>query len=347
VIGAGIAGAAAAWAVAPRASVVLLEAERHAGTHATGRSAAVLTTTTGSDAVRRLTVASRPFLVDPPDGFTEVPLSRPRSVLRVGTDAAWPGTERIDVAAARRLVPVLRDPWASTAVLEREGLEVDVDAVLQGFLRGARRLGAVLHTSARVTAVERRRGGWRIRTSSGDVEAGVVIDAAGAWADEIACLAGLEPVGLRALRRTAFLFRPPAGLDVGDWPLVMDGDEQWYVKPDAGLLLGSPADETPTAPGDARPEELDVARGIDRITRALDLEIRSVHRAWAGLRTFAADRDPVVGADPADASFVWLAGQGGYGIKTAPALGRLAAAAALGEPVPAELSPARFPTAAG
>lgn len=328
VVGGGIAGAAAAWWLRDHASVVLVEAEHHPGTHATGRSAAVLTTTTGSATVRRATVDSRPFFVDPPDGFTEVPLSRPRPVLRVGTTQVWEGTERIDAAEARRLVPPLREEWAEAAVLEEGGLDLDVDALLQGFLRGVRRAGGIVRTDARVTAVERS-ASWRLRTTAGDVAADVVVDAAGAWADDVAEMAGLAPRHLQPFRRTAFLFRPPDGHDTTRWPLVMDGAEQWYVKPDAGLLLGSPADETPTGPCDARPEELDVARGIDRITGALDVDVRAVHRAWAGLRTFAPDREPVVGPDPEEPSFVWLAGQGGYGIKTAPALGRLAATAAL------------------
>jgi D-arginine dehydrogenase len=323
---------------------VLLESEVHPGTHATGRSAAVLTTTTGSDSVRRLTVDSRPFFVGPPDGFADTPLARPRAVLRVGTDESWPGTERLTAAEARRLVPALRPEAAERAVLEQDGLDIDVDAILQGFLRGARRNGAVVVTSARVHELRRTAGRWLLETADGAVDAAVVIDAAGAWADDVARAAGLKPLALRPMRRTAFLFRGPHGC--GSWPLVMDGAERWYVKPDAGLLLGSPADETPTDPCDARPEEIDVALGIDRITTALDLGIRSVHRAWAGLRTFAPDRVPVVGRDPVEPTFVWLAGQGGFGIKTAPALGRLAADAALGHPTPPELSPARLSTAA-
>lgn len=342
VIGAGMAGAAAAWSLAGRASVAVLEAEAAPGVHSTGRSAAVLTTTTGSALVRQLTVASRPFIVEPPDGFSDVRLAAPRLVLRVATDQEWLGTRRLSAEEARRLVPVLRPAAASGSVLEDGGLDIDVDALLQGYLRGARRAGGVIRTGSRVDAIERDGTGWRVRTGGEELTAGAVIDAAGAWADEVARSAGVQPVGMQPTRRTAFLFTAPAETDTSRWPLVMDGAERWYVKPDAGMLLGSGADETPTDPCDARPEELDVAIGIDRITAALDLEIRSIHRAWAGLRTFAPDRDPVVGVDPDAPGFVWLAGQGGYGIKTAPELGRLAAAAALGEPTPDELSPGRF-----
>jgi D-arginine dehydrogenase len=331
VVGGGIGGASAAWHLAREgADVVLLDAESHAGTHSTGRSAAVLTTTTGSPTVRRLTRESRPFFVDPPDGFSEAPLASPRAVLRVASSALWEGTERLDADEARRLVPPLRPAWAEQAVLERDGLDLDVDAILQGFLRGLRKTGGEVRTGARVTAVDRTTTGWRLTTTAAAVEADVVVDAAGAWADDVARLAGIPTRGLRPLRRTAFLFAPPPDHDTTRWPLVMDGAERWYVKPDAGLLLGSPADETPTDPCDARPEEIDVALGIDRITEALDLGIRSIKRAWAGLRTFAPDREPVLGADGEEPTFVWLAGQGGYGIKTAPAMGAAAARAALG-----------------
>lgn len=346
VIGGGMAGAAAAWWLADATSVVLLEAEASSGIHSTGRSAAVLTTTTGTPVVRRLTVESRPFFVEPPDDFAAVPLARPRAVLRVDVDEPWPGTERLSPAAARRMVPALREPTSAGAVLEADGLDIDVDALLQGFLRGTRRRGGRIVTEARVQAITRRTGGWRVQHSSGVVDAQVIVNAAGAWADDIARQAGVRSLALQPTRRTAFLFRGPPGVDTTRWPLVMDGAERWYVKPDAGLLLGSGADETPTEPCDARPEEIDVARGIERITEALDLEIRSVHRAWAGLRTFAPDRDPVVGTDPDHPDFVWLAGQGGSGIKLAPTLGRLAAEAALGGAVPPEVSPARFEPAA-
>ena len=342
VIGGGVGGAAVAWWTSDDASVVLLEAERSAGIHSTVRSAAVLTATTGTPLVRSLTAECRPFFVDPPDDFAEVPLARRRSVLRTGVAEPWPGTERLSASDARRLVPVLRDATCEGAVLEADGLDIDVDALLQGFLRGARRRGARVITDAPVRSIVRRRGGWRVEHAAGTVDAGVVVDAAGAWADAVATMAGVPAVGLQPTRRTAFLFRPPAGLPTSAWPLVMDGAYRWYVKPDAGLLLGSGADETPTDPCDARPEEVDVALGIERITDALDVEIRSVHRAWAGLRTFAPDRDPVVGSHPDHPGFVWLAGQGGSGIKLAPVLGRLAAEAAVGGLTPPELSPARF-----
>ncbi len=370
IVGGGIAGASVAWELVRRgARPVLLEAEREPGTHSTGRSAAVLTETTGPPVVRALAAASRSFLAQPPGGFTDVALSRPRAVLWIATSAhrrllaeratRWRAQgaviDALDGEAARRLVPRLRVGYVAAAALERAGLDLDVDAILHGFLRCARRAGATVRTGARVTAIARQGSGWRVTAAGGmTVDAPVVVNAAGAWADTIAGMAGVEPVGLVPMRRTAFVFPPPPGDDVAPWPLVMAADESFYVKPGAGLLLASPCDESPSDPGDARADELDVAIGVDRVHAAFDLQVRGVRRAWAGLRTFAADRAPVVGADPDHAGFVWLAGQGGYGIKTAPALGALAAAAALGEPPPqplsgwvADLSPLRFRSRAG
>jgi D-arginine dehydrogenase len=365
VVGAGIAGASAGWALAERGlRVVVLEAEPAAGHHATGRSAALLTETYGAPAVAALVRASRPFLVDPPDGFTDVPLTAPRGVLWIATEAGadelraeaatWAAEhEVLDAAGARRIVPVVRDEAAVVAVHEPGALDLDVDALLQAYLRRLRSLGGTVATAAPVTAVDRAGdGGWVVRTAAGGVAAPVLVDAAGAWADVVARLAGVEPLGLAPLRRTAFLFRPPEGHDTRSWPLVSDVGEAFYVKPDAGMLLGSPADTTPSEPCDARPEEVDVALGIQEIEAAMHLEVRGVTAPWAGLRTFTPDHVPTVGRDPEHPGFVWLAGQGGYGIKTSPAMAWAAAAAVLDEPLPAplaaagltaaDLDPARF-----
>jgi D-arginine dehydrogenase len=370
IVGGGIAGASVAWELTRRgARAVLLEAEGAPGMHSTGRSAAVLTETTGPPVVRALAAASRSFLVQPPDGFTDVALTRPRGVLWIATPAQrrlleerigrWRSdgadVEALDVEAALGLVPRLRPGYVAAAALEPAGLDLDVDAILQGFLRGARRAGTTVLTGSRVTAIAQQRGRWRVTATGGTtVHAPVLVNAAGAWADTIAVMAGVGPVDLVPMRRTAFVFPPPPGDDIASWPLVMAADESFYVKPDAGLLLASPCDESPSDPCDARADELDVALGVDRVHAAFDLEVRGVRRAWAGLRTFAADRAPVAGVDPDHPGFVWLAGQGGYGIKTAPALGAVAAAAALGEAPPPPLagwlptlSPGRFRTRAG
>jgi D-arginine dehydrogenase len=278
---------------------------------------------------------------------------------RLRTDAAtWTAPHQVlDASDARQLVPVLRASAAAVAVHEPGAVDLDVDALLQAYLRAVRASGGRVATGARATGIARRTGGWEVATPAGSVGAPVVVDAAGAWADEVAVLAGVEPLGLEPRRRTAFLFAPPSDHDVRRWPLVCDVGETFYVKPDGAMLLGSPADATPSEPCDARPEEVDVALGIQHIETALDLGVRSVTARWAGLRTFAPDRVPVVGRDPAHPGFVWLAGQGGYGIETSPAMAWAAAAAVLGEPWPSPLvdagvaegalTPARFRAAAG
>ena len=370
VIGGGIAGASVAYEIAAEASVVLVEAEPELGRHSTGRSAAVLTTTTGPPVVRHLAAESRGFLEHPPTGFADVPLGSSRPVLWVAAaaeasalaDAAvgWtvtsPSVRSIDTAEAMGLVPLLRPEGAATAVVEPEGLSIDVDALLQGYRRGLRRRGGHVLVSAPVQHIDRTAHGWRLRTPGATIDVASVVNAAGAWADRVANLAGIAGCGLVPMRRTAFVFAPPEGVDARDWPLVMDAAGRWYLEPEGLLLLGSPADEAPTTPGDARPEEVDVALGVQRLEGAFDLRIHRVLRAWAGLRTFSPDRAPVVGPDPAEPSFVWLAGQGGYGIKTAPALALLAAAAALGVSPPAggalaalapALAPERFVVMAG
>jgi D-arginine dehydrogenase len=363
VVGAGIAGASAGWALSERgASVVVVEAEASAGHHATGRSAALLMESYGGPVISALVRASRPLLTEPPAGFADHPLTSPRGTLWIAdrehesqlrADAAgWRGVEVLDVQGASALVPLLRPEAAVVAVHEPGALDLDVDGLLQAYLRAVRSHGGIVATSTPVTAIERAGEGWRVRTPAGDIATPVVVDAAGAWGDAVATLAGVDPLGLRPLRRTAFLFRPPDGHDTGRWPLVCDVADRFYVKPDAGMLLGSPADTTPSEPCDARPEEIDVALAIDHIEAALDLQVRGVRAPWAGLRTFTPDGVPAVGRDADQPGFVWVVGQGGYGIKTSPAMAWAAAAAALGEPWPdalasqgldaARLDPGRF-----
>jgi D-arginine dehydrogenase len=227
-----------------------------------------------------------------------------------------------------------------------------VDGLHQGFLRAARAAGTRLATNSPVRSVERRDGLWRIGLPDGDVTAPVLINAAGAWADDVARACGVQPLGFQPLRRTALLVDGPAGVDVRAWPAVVDAEESFYFKPDAGKLLLSPADETPSEPGDAFPEELDIAIAVDRLQAALDIEVERVKHSWAGLRTFSPDRAPVVGFDAQAMNFFWCAGQGGYGIQSAPAMGRVVAALVRGENLPADalreglkaedLSPQRF-----
>lgn len=370
VIGAGIAGASISYELARTARVCLIESEERPGVHATGRSAALFAPSYGGREIRAITRASRAFFDLPPAGFCDHPLLRRRGCMYIAREdqrarlhdmaaeirASGGAVSLVDVEAAVGHVPLLRADYLVEAALDFDAMDIDVDGLHQGFLRGARAAGAQLRTGERVLSADWRGDRWALRLASGEAEAAVVVNAAGAWADEVAQVFGGRPVGLQPLRRTALLVDPPAGCDIGAWPAVIDADEAFYFKPDAGKLLLSPADETPAPPGDAQPEELDLAIGVDRVQAALDLEVRRVSHSWAGLRTFAPDRAPVVGFDPAAPGLFWCAGQGGYGIQTAPAMGRLAAALALGQAAPADilaeglepvdLSPARFRTPA-
>jgi D-arginine dehydrogenase len=352
IIGAGMAGASAAYFLASHRRVVLLEREAQPGYHATGRSAAMYSETYGNATVRALTTASKPFYFDPPKGFSDYALVTPRGSLIVGaaTDqtqlrAVWqelrtlvPNVQWWTQAEILQHVPVLRPELAHCGVFEPDAMDMDVHAIHQGFLRGAKAAGAQLVCGAGVQQVHHEAGGWRVDTPAGSFVAPVLINAAGAWCDELAQLAGVVTVGLVPKRRTAFTTEAPAGCDISTWPLVIDARETFYFKPDAGVLLVSPANEDPVRAQDVQPEELDVAIAVDRVETATTLQIRQVRRKWAGLRSFVADKTPVVGFAPDAPGFFWLAGQGGYGIQTAPAMGELAAALVQGLPVPADMA---------
>ena len=352
IAGAGIAGSSLACALADRAAVVLLEREAQPGYHSTGRSAAMLTETYGSALVRRLASASRPFFERPPPEFAERPLLSPRGMLhvaradqRAALDQAEraaaelvPGLRRLDAAGVRELAPLVSAAYVDGGLLEPEARAIDVALLHQGYLRALRRRGSRLVTEAAITAITPSGGGWEVATTAGSWRAELLVDAAGAWADEVAALAGVAPLGLVAKRRTAILLDPPGGLDPAAWPMVIDVDERFYVKPEAGQLLVSPADETEVAPADVQPEELDVALAVDRYETLTGETVRRIGRRWAGLRSFVADHDPVVGRDPAAPAFIWLAGQGGSGIMTAPALARIATELILSDALPADLS---------
>jgi len=344
VIGAGIAGASAAYELSANATVTVLEQESQPGYHTTGRSAALFTETYGNLTIRTLTSAGRSFMKAPPDDFGEHPLLTPRGTLLVAredqlgtletalaqTPVAAEPVRRIDAAEAVALNPALNPDYVAAAMFEPGAEDIDVHALHGGFLRGMRRRGGNLVTSAEVRALSRQNGVWQVETHTGRFEAPVVINAAGAWCDVIAGLAGVRPCGLVPKRRTVFTFEAPTfddpdRLDVSAWPATIDIDEQFFFKPEAGRILGSPADETPSPPCDAQPEELDLALGVDRIEKATNLTVRRLANKWAGLRSFVADKTPVAGFDPEAEGFFWLAGQGGYGIQTSPALSQTVA----------------------
>jgi D-arginine dehydrogenase len=289
--------------------------------------------------IRRLAIASRAFLQNPPAGFCDHPLLAPRGMVTIAradqlemleqqleeARALVASIARIDVDAAVARVPVLRPDYVAGAFLEPHSMDLDVHGLHQGFLRASKARGARIVVNADVRTIERRGEHWTVTTPAGVFRAPLLIDAAGAWADAIAVLAGVSPVGLLPKRRTAFNIPAPPGMAVRDWPMVNDAAEEFYFKPDAGQLFVSPADATPSEPVDAYPEDLDVAAGVERLERATTLDVRRVSRAWAGLRTFAPDAAPVVGADGSADGFFWLAGHGGYGIKTSPSLSRACA----------------------
>jgi D-arginine dehydrogenase len=350
IIGGGIAGASAAYEIAVFADVVLLERESVCGYHSTGRSAASFSENYGHPVVRRLAMGSRPFLEDPPTGFSDHPLLSPRGMLTIArrdqldllsaqlrtAKTLTLATElTVDEALAR--VPVLRRDYLAGAYLEPRSMDVDVQGLHQGFLRGAQARRTRVVTSADVGGIEFRSGFWHVMTSRGAFNAPILVNAAGAWADTVAQSAGVLPLGLVPKRRTGFVIPAPTGVAVRAWPLVNDVAEEFYFKPDAGQLLVSPGDATPVPPGDAAPDDLDVAVGVDRLERATTINVQRVTRAWAGLRTFAADGVPVAGFDASAPGFFWLAGQGGYGIKTSSALSRICAALIRGQELPQDL----------
>lgn len=350
IIGGGIAGASAAYELSALGSVIALERENRPDYHASGRSTATFVESYGNRVVRALTTASRGFYEHPPAGFSDAPLLADRGCLYLARaeqmaslgaleKAAPEGAlQRLDQAAVQEIVPALRRGYAAAGLLEAAAADMDVNAIHHGYLRALKAAGGSLVTSAGVTALKRDAGAWVAQTPAGTFAAPIVINAAGAWADPIAQLAGLSALGLQARRRTVVTYRPPADLDIAPWPLVRDVDEDFYFKPDSGLLLITPADETAMPPCDAQPTDLDVALACARFEDTTELTVERIETKWAGLRTFAPDNTPVTGFDPRADGFFWFAGQGGYGFQTAPALARAARCLVDGSDLPAELA---------
>jgi D-arginine dehydrogenase len=366
IIGGGIAGASVACWLAPHGRVVVLERESQPGYHSTGRSAALFMESYGTPQVRALTMASRAFFETPPPAFCDYPLLAPRGALIVAgptQDALlehhWQilrsvttKARRLNQSQALALMPVLRSDCVLGAVYEPDASDMDVHAIHQGYLRRARSHGSVLVCDADVRSLERVGGHWRICASGVTYDAPIVLNAAGAWVDLVAELAGVEPLGIEPRRRSALIFSPPTDVDISRWPMTIGASEDWYVKPDAGMLLGSPANADPVPPQDVQPEEIDIAMAIARLEEVTTLTIRRPARTWAGLRSFVSDGDLVAGFDDQVPGFFWVAAQGGYGIQTSAAMGETCAALVRGLPVPehaasfgltaAMLSPARL-----
>ena len=368
IIGGGIAGAGAGYELARAGKkVLLLERESQPGYHTTGRSAALFAETYGNAPIRALTVASRDFLMNPPAGFASVPILTPRGALHIGTtqqaaelDAKFedmrklvPSVKRLGAAETQALMPILKPEAVSGGALaEPDAMDIEVHALHNGLLRGMTAAGGRIMTDAEVTGVAQAGADWQVESSKGVFTAPVVINAAGAWSDVVAGMAGVKPVGLKPKRRTAVTFDPPAGMDIHSWPMIVDADEEWYFKPDAGRILLSPCDETDSEPCDAQPDEMDIAIAVDRLETVSNLQVRRLASKWAGLRSFVDDRTIVCGFDREKPGFFWLSAQGGYGIQTSAAMARVASALAQGRGLPqdvadlgvteTDLSPARL-----
>ena len=363
VIGAGIAGATAAAHLAADHRVALVEAEESAGYHSTGRSAAIWILNYGPPSVVAMTGASRTFFENPPPGFADVPLMSRRGTMFLAPEdqlgaletlLKGSGLRDLSEAEARALVPAIRPGYAQAAAIEEDSFDMDVAALHQGFLRQLKARGGVLALRSRAGRIERRDGVWHVDVAGGATfAAAVVVNAAGAWGDEVAKIAGLAPLGLQPCRRTGVIIDPGPWQATG-WPMLNDVAHTWYARPEARTkLMVSPADETPMDPQDIQPDELDIAIAIDRMQQALDIEVRRVEHSWAGLRSFTPDRNFAVGWDKAATGFFWDIGQGGYGIQTSPAAGRLVADLVSGRD-PGELArilptidPSRFAPATG
>ena len=339
VIGAGIAGASVAAHLAAHGRVAICEMEERPGYHTTGRSAAAYEPNYGPPSILALTRAARGYFTDggyltprPPLFFS--PEGQEKAFAQLM--AVQQGMAEISLAEAHARYPLLREGYARYAVLDPGTADIDVDLLHQGYLRLFRQRGGQLRCSSPVTAIDRD-GHWTVRAGGETIRTRIIVNAAGAWGDKVAALAGRRPVGLQPKRRSIAVVPPPEGMAVMDWPLVGDVGETWYCKPQSGKLLVSPADASPVDPHDAYADDMTLAEGIARFQDAVAMEVTRVERTWGGLRSFVADGNPVVGYDAAGDGFFWLIGQGGYGIQSSPALSRLAAALIREEAPPADI----------
>lgn len=368
VIGAGVVGASIAWRLAPELRVAVVEMERTAGYHSSGRSATYFNVGLGVTAVRVLTAASQDFFLHPAPGFSGHPLADPLPALTVAgaqsegrldeylraVGALVPGLVRLDAEAIQRLVPLIRPSrdgiWS--AVLDPSAFRIDGHALLQGYLSGAKARGARVSVGSEVVRITRSGGDWAVLAGTEEFVAPVLVNAAGAWGDEVARLAGVMPVGLTPKRRTIVTLDAPADRSIDGLPFVRSIDDLFYFTGESGGILLSPADETPVAPHDVQPDDEDIAVAIDRFEAVTGTEVTRIRSRWAGLRTFARDRVPVIGFDRDAPGFFWCVGQGGVGLQTSPAASSCAASLILGDGWPvqvaaaglqaADLSPSRW-----
>jgi D-arginine dehydrogenase len=348
VIGGGIAGLSAAAALSRHGRVIVLEAEEQVGYHSSGRSATMVHYALGDRLVRALTLASRPFFDSPPEGFTEVPLGHRMPLLVHGRDdelhaldalyaeiSAFAQLDRLDAAGVHALCPLLRED-ARHGIADFDAMRLDPHALLQGNLRQLRAHGGELHAGQRIAAIERDSSAWTVASDKGErFAAPVLVNAAGSWADEIARLAGVQPLGLEPKRRTIITFDAPSGIALDGLPFAKTVGDELYFAPESGRLFASPMDEVPSAPMDAQPDDYEVALAAYRMEERTTVEVRQIHSKWAGLRTFTRDRHPAAGFAPDADGFFWLAGQGGFGLQTSPAMAAIVESMIAGSPWPA------------
>jgi D-arginine dehydrogenase len=357
IIGGGIAGLSAAARLAGHGKVIVVEAEEALGYHSSGRSVSFSHYGIGNAAVRALTAQSRPFFEQPPAGFSEVPIARTFASLYFAEEGALPALASLEAAMAQftdairpidaaqlaALCPVLKTgPGAALrGLLDPTGLKLDADILLQGYARAVRARSGEIRLGHRVAAIGRRGDAWIV---DGSLSAPILVNAAGAWADAVAALAGIRPLGLQPRRRTIIAVDPPPGADIAAWPFAHSVAGDFYMLPEAGRLLVSPADEVADDPCDAQPDDYDIALAADRLEHYTSVRVARIAHRWAGLRTFTADRTPTAGFALGAAGFFWLAGQGGYGLQTAPAMAEIVEALVTGAPWPADLaaSPAQI-----
>jgi D-arginine dehydrogenase len=361
VIGGGIAGLSAAAGLSEHARVTVLEAEEQVGYHSSGRSATMLHYALGDRLVRALTLASRPFFDQPPQGFTDVPLVRRVPVLvharederealnRLDAEISqFAQLERLDSAGVHALCPLLNEQ-AHYGIADLNALRLDPHAMLQGNLRRLRTRGGELHSGARIGVIERDGSAWRVKSDKAESwSAPILVNAAGSWADEVAKLAGVQPIGLEPKRRTIITFDAPPNTNLEHLPFTKTIHDELYFGAESGRLFASPMDETPSDPTDAQPDEYDVALAAYRMEERTTVEVRQIHSKWAGLRTFTDDKHPAVGFAPDAEGFFWLAGQGGFGLQTSPAIAAITTsliartAWSVADVSAEELSPDRF-----
>ncbi len=343
VLGAGIAGASVAAHLAEQRRTAILDMEDRAGYHTTSRSAASFEPNYGPKPILALTRASRDFFMAPPDGFSDAPLFIKRGSLVLEAKgqeqqaqnflAKAVDIEELSEAELRAMVPVLREGYATRGFLEAGTGALDVDLLHRGYLRLFKQRGGVLKLQAGATKIKKQGDVWHIQTPQGEFTTKLIVNAAGAWGDHVATLAGVKPVGLTPKRRSIGVISV-AGHDVMKWPFMVDCAESWYAVPQSGKLLVSSADATPVDPHDAYADDEAIAIGIDRLMQATTIDVQHMEHSWGGLRTFSPDGAPVVGFDQDTDGFFWLVGQGGYGIQSSPALSRAAAAMVMDQPLP-------------